>query len=396
MSELYDGPISHMRRSLLDSADSYPPSAPENRLTEIFAEVVRTSPDLLRWLVCKAFGNEVERDDARALSIYGSYKVETQFSLRGGSERPDMQISLQAGTATGHDLFYIENKFGAAATAAQLNDYPATGMRPVIVILPEGQSWPKESRFVKLTWTDVARQVARLGQQGRGHANEPWPDYAMGPDVPSQLRMLAELARYLEGLGVNAPRPLTGADLDILPRVLDIRERWDRLLHLIEAGLERDPGLRERALPFRELGRLAWELRLKARWPALERHWQEQGYEYDEPGGKLIMAAQMSWAGPTVEEPSIGVGITVLTYAGWPPGLGPDEPYQVAAERADFRIGTTWSGRAAQIMKTKPMREFASEDKTLDEQAESIVTWARDALAQLETLKAAGRLQPNC
>ena len=297
-SQRYDRFVSRLRRSLLDSADSYPPSAPENRLTEIFAEVLRTSPDLLCWLVCKAFKSEVDGDDAKALSVYSKYQVDTQFSLSGGAERPDMQISLQAGTATSRDLFYIENKFGAAATAAQANDYPATGTRPVIVIVPEGQSWPRESRFVRLTWNDVARQIDRLGQEGTAHGERTMARLRYGPICPEPISDARGVRSLSRGTRCDRRAPAHHCRSGHTPPTSwTYTSAGTSSCTSSKAGCGEAPGLRKQAVRFGELGELAWELWLKASWPALERHWREQGYEFDELGGKLIMAPQMSWAG---------------------------------------------------------------------------------------------------
>ena len=58
--------MSRPPRSLLYAADRYPRrGAQENRLTEIFAEVLRTSPRLSRWLAAIAFEVEAIDEDAR-------------------------------------------------------------------------------------------------------------------------------------------------------------------------------------------------------------------------------------------------------------------------------------------------------------------------------------------
>jgi len=126
-----------MQRSLLDSADAYPRAgARENRLTEIFAAVLRTTPELVRWLVRRGFA--LETDEDLAWCTAGSYAVDTQFTLGDGSERPDMRIWCPDAD---RPKLFIEDKIDAAFTRAQKDGYRSI-MSPdrVIAIVPARRS----------------------------------------------------------------------------------------------------------------------------------------------------------------------------------------------------------------------------------------------------------------
>lgn len=355
------GAVSTLRRSLLDSADVYPrASAPENRLTEIFAEVLRTAPDLVSWLASQAFAPTDEHTTSRWCQD-ASYEVVTQFSIRDRGERPHMRIRFTGVNRPKGDVFYIENKLDARPTAAQGNDY-AGAEGPVIVILPDTRRWREESRFVRLSWAGVAREISRLGRGWADEEKAGWPDYAMRPDAPSQYRMLAELSRYLEReIGVTVPSPLTPDDLLIVPRARAILDRWDRLFDLVQASLTEDPGLRKPHPPgtrwepdrLPDKQTIGWDLRIAGSWPALERYWKEQGDSGELAEGhwvlpSFIMAPEVTWEdGPPITEPAIGTGLSVRVASDWPMGLREDQPFRAAAKAAGFTFGTTWKAPSA-------------------------------------------------
>ena len=391
------------RRLLLDAADAYPrASAPENRLTEILAEVLRTSPQLLTFLASRAF--PADEAEIKNQCVGGRYEVETQFSLGAGRERPDLRVRFLS-THGGHDhRFYIENKLGAAPTPAQLDGYRTAGSSPVILVhLGSPPEWSKVARFIPTSWTDVAREAFRLGVSWAHQHGSAWPDYALTSNAPSEYRMLAELCRYLEReVQVTIPRPLTTSDLEILPSVLDTRARWDQLKKLIDAELSENPGIAKRFDPWE--GRpLDWSFSLLPQdgWPALQRYWETVGEDAAPPEAErwmrpgIIMSLSIPWAPSEVQTPSVGVGIGVHLGAEWLPGLREHESFYRAARDAGFEFGATWRGTVGRVIKTLNLKELDLPGKTLDEQAAEIVQWTRDTLQILSTLQPAQDVDPR-
>ncbi len=99
------------------------------------------------------------------------------------------------------------------------------------------------------------------------------------------------------------------------------------------------------------------------------------------------MHEEIPWDPQAPDEPTIGAGISVRVGADWPIGLRDGEPFRVAAASLGFTFGVTWRGTVGRIFKTKRLSEVAGDDGTLDEQADEVVTWTRDVLAQFETLE---------
>jgi hypothetical protein len=385
------------RRLLLDAADVYPvASAPENRLTEILAEVLRTSPQLLRWLAARAFPATGAEIDIATRCIYGNYKVDTQFSLGNGRERPDIQVWFLSGPAPEKHRFFVENKLDAGPTDAQNRGYQATDESPVIVVHPEDrpQRWLKASDFKAVSWTEVARTAFKLGNEWACEASESWPAYALTPGAPSEYRMLAELCRYLEReVDVTVPRAITADDLEILPRLLDTRRRWDELADIIRASLDSDPGIANRY--DRWEGRdLEWSVSLHGSvgWPALHRYWETRDQDEAPPESErgtrpnLTMSLGVPWNPEVEQSPAVGVGIGVHVGGQWPYGLREGQLFYRAAMAEGFRFGTTWKGTVGRVYRTMKLKDLANSDGTLDEQAQEILDWARETLAVLRSL----------
>jgi len=259
------------RKTLLEAADSYPQwGVPENRLTEIFAEVLRTSPQLTAWLIRHRIPELADLNGK-------PYDVKTQFILDGGSERPDMQIDIDG---VGRYI-YVENKLDAELTHAQANGYAAVRDPHVLLaIVPAGRvsefSFPPN--FQVLTWEHVSSESYRIGRDwGKGA----WRLGALSPAAPGEYRLLAEFCRYFEeDLGMSIGEPVDRADVAVLAGAEVALQRWNDLRDLVTRKLGDNDELRDKWsetrlwYPYQE-GRnadkntLGWELRMNAPWGAL-------------------------------------------------------------------------------------------------------------------------------
>jgi hypothetical protein len=381
-------------RSLLYAADRYPRrGAQENRLTEIFAEVLRTSPRLARSVAGVAFKDIGGISDELCLA-----EVTTQFQLAGGAERPDIRVTFDDGPRGMQRVFYIEDKLYAGLTEAQKGGYTATGEAPIVLIAPEHRDDVHPESFKQTTWSAVAAEAWRLGVESAASSPVGWPEYAWTPDAPGEVRLLAEFAAYLEReIDVRSQASLTTKDLEILPDAQVAVLRWDGLFDVIQQRLAKDPGTRAKTARFGpdgQVGRLGtgWDLRLKPDdrgWPALHQHWERneqsapaQDDRFSAPS--LLMAASVPWDLPADQVPAVGVGITVGCANGWPYGLGEDEHLYRAARAQRFTLGITGSTRL-RIFKTRPLRDLTGYP-TLEDQANEIVMWARKVIKEFETL----------
>ena len=222
-------------RSLLSAADSRRrDSEPEDRLTEILAVVLTSSPNLAGWLVQRAFPG-MTSDDALSCCSYGSYEVVTQVGLVGGG-RPDMEFRFAQGCEPGGGL-YCENKIHARWTRWQSEGYPAVKRGRIVFLSPTGRlppGLPEEQalKLVALKWNDVGDQIDGIG---RAWAGPRWDRAAMAPDAPSEYRLLVELLIYLrgEGLYMTVRSPLTPEDLGDLPKMDDVVGRWKQFRDLV-------------------------------------------------------------------------------------------------------------------------------------------------------------------
>lgn len=368
-------------RSLLSAADSYPlAGAGENRLTEIFAEVLRSAPLLVGWLVGEA--EHLLAGTPSPLPVEG-YEVTTQITFNRGSQRPDLQI-IPRGPS---ESIYFEIKLGADFTLAQRTTYP----HRTVGIVPRERREEQDAPFECLTWTDVARVSHTIGA---GWSGQDWRRYAICPDAPSQYRLLHELLTYLEtNVEVVVPQAITDADIPMYASAEATLGRWDLLIDLVAKQLTADPGivkgpevwqtdgLRAR----RSLGRSILMTNDEV-WPALSRALEARNLNDVWIGCELLVAPEVTWAGQVEPTPAFGVGAAVQVSPDWPPGLEEGGPFAVAAQAAGFRQGTTWKGRVGRIYRTHYFSDLVGIADSLDGQAEAVVEWVRATLADLRAL----------
>ncbi len=293
-----------------------------------------------------------------------------------------------------------ENKIDAPPTEWQKQGYPSVSGTGLLFLSPGG--WKPHPRFIAVRWSELAREADRIGRiWARTISASPgWRTMAMKPDTPSEYRMLAELLRYLEreAVNVNVPGPLTSPDLAVVARVSEVVARWDELFELIVDQLEdlrQEPGEDLESRWDAEdrggqqgRGWLGYSVTLRfglgwegANWPALTRldpvpergSWQES-----------VLSPEDAWRPGADHEPAIGVGVGFLSPAGWPPDLEEGSPLRQAIEAGgDFVLSRTNRGRICRIFATLHLGGIASEDTSLDVQAEFVAKWAREKLDAL-------------
>lgn len=385
-------------RTLLAAADArLHASEPEDRLTEIFREVALTAPSLVAWLVAEAF--DLSEADAAAYCSYGDYVVDTQVVLPGGG-KPDMAFRF-LGDGGSPGRLYCENKIDARWTNWQQLGYPSVESPDrIIVMSPNGRlpdRLPAEQapKFVAMRWVDLARAANAIGVEWGGRD---WAVSAVRPDAHAEYRMLTELISYLEreDIGVTIPRPLTARDIEVLPEVNPVVERWKQARELVVEELRRrerparDPKKRWDPGAGGPKETLAFSVTLRdgegwegSGWPALEAlrapaapawTWQE-----------LIVSPQARWMGQ--ETPIVAVGIGLERLPKWNEAATDWTRLLEAATDAGAWVGPTDRKRIYRVLPWRPLADFASQGETLDEQVEVAVSWALSELDDLVALR---------
>lgn len=204
--------------TLLEAFDRYPFGRREDRVTEVFAAVLRLVPDLTSWFL----------EATHMPPAAGGVKVETQ-NVRGGAGRPDMVL----------DYFDLENdsrrllsehKLSADPTSYQLDAYPEWSRDKLALVAPAGyRGLPGFDSY--LTWVQVAQAIDLLGQR----AGQKWRAAAVDPESPSWLHVLLELVILLErqNVGVDMPDAVELIDVLAFRRASAAREKLTTLLELV-------------------------------------------------------------------------------------------------------------------------------------------------------------------
>jgi hypothetical protein len=366
-----------------------------------------TAPPLAAWLVEKAF--DLPESEAKQCCGYGDYEVDTQVALRGGG-RPDLQFRFAGGHRPPGKL-YGENKIRAGWTTWQRLGYPAVPASDRIVVLHRRRTLPSDvppeerHKFIPLSWTDLAREVDRIGRVWGGLD---WSTDALRPEAPGQYRVLAEFLWYLEreDVDVSVPRPITERDLALLPNVNETVVRWKQLRDLVLEQLwnrqrpapddlekkwekrwypeDRPGATKKEELAYSATFRYGpgWE---GSGWPALSRltapsppkwSWQE-----------LILSPQAPWMNQDAPFVAIGVGFERLP--DWSDDADDWNRLRETISEAGAWIGFTNREKIYRVLIAKSLAEIAPHGETLDAQAERAVTWALAALDELLALEPA-------
>lgn len=341
--------------------------------------------------------------------------------LAAGSQRPDVCIAT---TGLGRRM-YVENKLDATLTPAQEQGYPAIRGHALLAVMPasrDGENLPDE--FRRLTWTQVARAAYTIGTEwadDRDASPKDWREHARRFDTPAEYRFLAELTWYLEReLSVPAGAPIQPDDAGVIARADGALTRWDELARLPTAALGENPvwlgathrnGAADRfhaELPVPPGSHaVGWSIELEGRWPAFETAHQNTP-EGEDPGSAWALASVLmdyiaSWIGPSgyaIGPAAIGAGMTVGIVDGdWPWGLrdtGPPlgQALRLEAVQRGFSFGTTWKNEVGRVFKTKLLSQIPPA-ATLEEQADHVIRWIRDVLAEIEGIGSGDTTLPS-
>jgi hypothetical protein len=308
-------------RLLLEAADRRERHG-EDRLTEIFATVLRGEPRLMAWLAGEAF-----RDPALASVVWEQrhYAVSTQVWL-SPKARPDMLVEVGHPAARGRVICEHKSDAAVPLTDAERVEYARhAGDQPLIAIVPTAWRPKLPKQYLRLTWHQVAQAADAIG---RRHAGRGWRRDAETPAAAAGQRLLHELISYLERHAVDDPiiEPLSQLDLVAFQRAkasLDaIRTLFEGIArHRSLAGDEGDaieissrrPGTRTSP------GVDSW-------YATYERDWAALGPGH---GGwaELLVDRTDPWRSPErrLDEPALGVGYSFELRAGrgWPSPLEP-------------------------------------------------------------------------
>src|SRR4051812_2951841 len=303
------------RRWLTDALERLPRSQGEDRLTEVFAATLESSPRLAAWFVRQALTAH-----APASLDVGAYIVSTQVVV--GNGRPDMAITVQdAAGATRRIL--SEHKIKAVDTPAQREQYASRRESDALVaVVPEGYARPEG--FERITWFAVATAADAIG---RSYGGRHWRDAT----VSAESRMLAEFVNYLErkDVGVAILDPMTSRDVFTYRHARDSLVKAKTLLEQAARQLDHAVQIEERGSrdPFR-----SWFAKVPApKWPFDVEPWIT---------GELLVSAQDNWVRDPLDEPAFAAGYTVQVNRGrWPASLGEATAVRRALEaNADITV----------------------------------------------------------
>ena len=380
-------------QSIVEAVDRYPrDGADENRLTELFATLLRSDHEMVAWLTEKAWGNsELARE-----WIAGGYHVTTQATISVTS-RPDLEIRFLGITQPpGNGRLFCEHKLNAAETAPQRLGYPDLRDADRLIGIKSAVGPRLTGISTVATWNDVARAIdtlaraesLRLGINGRR-----WRRHVDDPRTTSRELRRYEFLEYLrrKDPAVRTNDPLSTLDVATFARARSSLYTVRDLFGLIVASHQLD-GLRtnEGIVSRRSFGpdaaayevkeaKDSWSIALRENWPALVdyagTYWVE-----------LTIAAYDDWTPQPVGEPAIGIGYSFdLREGSWPADIAPGSAgsERLASQEITTKVGAEgWIGRC---FKTLYLGEAPSRGLSLTDQAEWIAVWVRDALRSIES-----------
>jgi hypothetical protein len=333
-------------RLLLEAADRRERHG-EDRLTEVFATVLRGEPALLAWLASEALGVP---GLASAAWRQQDYAIATQLWL-SRTARPDMVIELSA----------------------------HAGGNPLVAIVPTAWSGALPAEYRRVTWHQVAQAADAIG---RHRAGRRWRFAAEMPTASAGQRLLHELVSYLERHAVDQPivEPLSQLDLVTFSRARAATEAVRRLFELIArhpalTAVGGEPLVVDARTP--ATGRERWYATYAREWPGLgEGHggWAE------------LLVGPTDWWRPVerrLDEPALGAGYSFALSdgKGWPPALSPDSRWAAdLREKDEIEVAAEDPSRG-RVFRTIYLAEVMAHGADLVAQA----TWgATQAAAALE------------
>lgn len=335
---------------------------PENRLTEVLACVLAADADLAAALL-----------DRLGLGDHTVQRVEVQMPSGEPGRSMDMLLTLARDGRHSLDV-WCEHKLRRDFHDGQLNAYE-TALRErralgenihflVVLGLP-----PKADDAVQLarmhadvrTWNVIADVIDRV----LATRAPDWKRAAMNPAAPADLRVLAELATYLEdNAKVAVSRPLDISELEALEHI--------EAAHRVAAEL---------------LKRVAEQL-----WPGIQAEPYKDGDEtwlwlspvigwWNEPrdGGLWLWIAPSAWF-PAGADPTPSFGVSVHMRADQLPRLQGDQQFVDAVDAADLWLGI--KGGETTVAAAKPLNTVV-EFSNLSQQADELAAFAGQTISRL-------------
>lgn len=336
----------------------------ENRLTELLACVLARDDEFAHEMLLRA-----------DLHSHRVLDVRTQVATGEGLCTMDMCLKLEA-LEGGHAELWSEHKLWSPFGRGQLENYKralenkrARGESIRFQVIVDASPAPADQDLLSrmdarvVTWPELADAIEKV-QSGRATG---WYEAARKPGASAQLRVLAELAAYLEEhVGVAVSGPLDSQKLSALENIQAARD-------VSQALLER---LAQRLAPDAEFGYDPGKPEEKWLWIDSTGWWKQFS------GGTLYL-----WVAPVrfFEEdadpvPSFGVSVEVAE-----PGkevlLG-DEALHAAIKAAGLRV-SPYDGNGPLHIGDSAELASVADRASLNDQAAALEPFARETILRL-------------
>jgi len=347
------------------AAYSYP-AHPENRLTELCAATLATSPKL-----CAALLAAAEFEVApRAEAIEG---LVTQRNVRGVG-RPD--ITLTARDVHGRKVeVWFEHKLDdtpwqISQSSGDYRRWLDRQRHDARVIFVSPSRPPDLGAMHWITWHQYAHKIDQIG---RDWARGPiWVDEAMRHDAAAEFRALRELLFYLESEDLGMARSITENDLDVFAKAGEVLSKLRELLEDACARVNVN-GLK--------VGRTWVEPKyVWADFQPTRKSW------LDGPTGAASVEVQISpvddFGEPYLSAPVIVAGASLRDEAAFL-RLQAHSAWRESARANGFILNHT---AYPSLYRVRSLSEVVETGSTADEHAQAIASFAADALSTLLTL----------
>ena len=254
--------------TVVEALSRYPRSRREDQLTELFALVLQTVPELSNWFVGQAVASGREpqllpRGD-RSLGVF------TQASAPA-SGRPDMIIDYFDRNGRPRRIL-SEHKIDADFTDIQHTAYERWKSPDALVLVAPVARRPPAGFDRHITWASIAREVERILRTDPDLAGPHWRGRALKPRVPSRVRLLFELLTMLERQNVGVDRS-TPVDLTDVLIFQGAAQALDHIAAFLAMVRDQDVLAALKPSDISQDGRTTWWFTLdtlEARWPVAE------------------------------------------------------------------------------------------------------------------------------
>lgn len=355
---------------LLRAVERYGVAHAEDRLTEIFATVLRLDRRLASWY-CRNAGIDLHAAD--------TYDVVTQVWL-GPAGRVDMRLVVSGAADRRIRRVWSEHKVEADLRYSQLDSYAKATGDFGLAIVPDRREVPRDPRWAKVTWTEVAMAARKIGRAASGAR---WRRTAVDPKATAGQRVLHEFVDYLERENLDVPNldPVQHLDVIAYGRGQSAAEKVKTLFFAASDRLSRVESLAEesRVEPQARSGGRGWFVQYQQ--PG---EWWRDLPGVDSAWGEFLIAPRDEWMMDTsFDEPAFGAGISFgrppYGQIGWPAALA-QEDWLKALTHEEIAIGETDGGHVGRLFKTLYLSELMSKGADLDGQIEFLAGWAQRSI----------------